>query len=117
MAFADALQDVVTISTVAVGFRAGSNIGEEVKTLTPLYTSVPCRLMSSERTEDSRKGQGSYESQKENWLILMEPAYNGANRGDRAVILSKTYLITKKHEIRGASSAINHVVYYLEEQN
>jgi len=116
MAFKDALQDTVTISAITVADRAGSNIGEQVKTAVVIYNGVKCRLMNNQNQSSFVRNAGSYQSEKENWLILMEPQYNGANRGDRAVVGGKTYLITKKHEIRGDSSAIHHVVYYLEEQ-
>lgn len=117
MAYADALQDTVTISAVSIGNRVGDTIGEEVKTFTPLYTSVPCRLMNSGRNQRIERNDGSFESFKNIWLIQMEAQYDGASRGDQAVINGQEYIIAKKHEIRGDSSAIHHLVYYLEEKS
>jgi hypothetical protein len=116
MAYTDALQDTVTISTVSTDFKVGDKVGEEEKTFTPLYTNVACRLMSAGRVQRTDKQTGSFESFANIWLIQMAPEFNGANRGDRAVVNGQTYLITKKHEIRGDSATINHVVYYLEEK-
>lgn len=115
MAFSDALQDSVTISSVTIGFKAGDVVGEEGKTLTPLYTDIPCRLMSGETKKKFHPDDSAFENYKNLWLIQVEPEYNGANRGDSAVVNGQDYMITKKHEIRGSDSNIHHVVYYLEE--
>lgn len=116
MAYTDALQDTVTISTVTTGFKAGDVIGEEEKTLVPLYTNVACRLMNSGRGERVKSGDGAFETFSNIWLIQMAPSFNGANRGDQAVVNGQTYIITRRHEIRGDSATIHHVVYYLEEK-
>ena len=46
----------------------------------------------------------------------MQGSYNGAVRGDKAVVNGITYLIDKAHEIKGITSAVEYMVYYLEEK-
>lgn len=116
MAYADALQDTVTIYTTTTGFKGGDTVGEQVKTDTPLYSGVPCRLMSVSSFQGIRSQIQKQEGYKNKWLIQMEPQYNGADRGATAEVNGNNYIISKKHEIRGVSSAIHHVVYFLEEK-
>lgn len=117
MAFADALQDTVTINTVSIAFKSGDTVGQEVKTRTPLYSGVKGRLnsLSNAALSISRINQGKQEKMADAWILEMQPQYNGASAGFEVVANGKTFIITKKHEIRGRSSAIHHVVYYLEE--
>ena len=112
MAYVDALQDRADIFTITYTKNA---LLEETKVETPLYTSIPCRLMRN--TQIVREGkEGAFESFSNQWLIHVQPSNNNANRKDRCVINGQTYLITSKHEIRGDSAAIHHVIYYLDEQ-
>jgi hypothetical protein len=116
MAYEDALQDTVTIYTTTTGFKGGDTVGEDVKTETPLYSNVPCRLMNVGTTPSVLNQPQKQEGFKYKWLIQMGPTFNGAERGATAVVNGDNYIITKKQEIRGDSSAIHHVVYYLEEK-
>lgn len=117
MAFIDALQDTVTIYTVSTGYKSGDTVGEQVKTETPLYQNVKGRLnsLSNSALSIRRNFEGQHEKFDYSWILEMAPEYNGANRGDKVVCNGQNYIISKKHEIRGTSSAIHHVVYYLEE--
>lgn len=117
MAFEDALQDTVSIFTVAIGFKTGDSVGQEVKTPSALYSNVKGRLnsFSNAALSLSLSSQGKQESMKSAWVLEVAPRYNGASRGDKVTVNGEAFIITKKHEIRGRSSAIHHVVYYLEE--
>jgi hypothetical protein len=108
----DALTDRVTISTIG---KSKDSIGQEKKVPTVLYADAPCRLMEDSKSR-LRKDEGADQNLKNLWLIHMQAIHNGASREDRAVINGQTYIITKKHEIRGASSVIQFVIYYLEEK-
>ncbi len=115
MAFEDALQDTVTIKTVTIAFSGGDTVGEQVKTETPLYTGVACRLMSVGSVPPVLDQVQKQEGYINKWLIQIAPEYNGGVRGDLAIVDGVNYTITKKQEIRGDSSDIHHVVYYLDE--
>jgi hypothetical protein len=117
MAFADGLQDLITIYTISIAFKAGDTVGQQVKTEVLLYSSVPGRLNSTSNVgiNTSRNTPGKQEQSKYSWILEMKPEHNGANRGDKVVANSQNYIIARKHEIRGKTSAIHHVVYYLEE--
>lgn len=109
----DALVDSVTISSIA---KSKDSIGQEEKVPTALYTDAPCKLMEDGRSRSNKEGKGAYENFKNQWLIHMQAVHNGAERGYRAVVNGQTYLITKKHEIKGSSPTTQFVVYYLEEK-
>jgi len=113
MAFNDALQDTVTISTISLSTDA---FGQESKVEVVLYSAVPCRLNQNSNGNNIDDDLGASEQFTEKWIMQMEAQYNGAVRGDKAVINSTIYEITKKHEIRGTSATVNHVVYFLKEQ-
>lgn len=113
MAFLDALQDTVTIETPSL---ATDGIGQESKSFSALYTSIPCRLQAVSGFQNMQQEEGEFEGVQERWLILVEPQFNGAGKGDRATIDGTIYIITKKHEIRGTTSAIHHVIYFLQEK-
>ena len=113
MAHKDALTDSVTIVTIGT---TKDNIGQETKSETALYTDVPCRLMEAGSARRSDEKNGAFENFRNQWLIQMSAQYNGANRGDRATVNGVTYLITKKHEIRGTTPTIEYVNYYLQEK-
>lgn len=116
MAFADALQDTVTIYTTTFAAASGDTIGEQVKTQTPLYSGVKCKLIAVRSgVPPVLQREGSQQNYKQKWLIQMEAQYNGASIGHTAAIGAKNFVITDKQEIRGDSSAIHHMVYYLEE--
>ncbi len=117
MAFLDALQDTVTISSVTTGFKSGDTIGQEVKTLTTLYSNVPCRMnvVSTSGGFKLQEQQGKQENFKYLRVLQMKPEHNGANRGDKATVNGIEYTIMQKIEVRGRTSAIHHVIYYLEE--
>ena len=117
MPYNDALQDTVTITTISTGFAGGDVVGEEIKTEAVLYNAVKCRLMQAGRVQKLSQQEGKQEAFSNSWLIQMEAQYNGANRGDKASVNNQSYIITKKHEIRGDSAVIHHVVYYLQEQD
>ncbi|MES2395030.1 MAG: hypothetical protein V4549_03465, partial [Bacteroidota bacterium] len=72
MAFIDALQDSVTIYTVTIGFKSGDTVGQEVKTESELYTSVPGRLNSGNSSSISgtnRTEEGKQEKFKHDWVL------------------------------------------------
>jgi len=114
MAFADALQDTCTIYNTTVTTSATK---AQVKSQSVRYSAIRCRLHSTSNQNRNEKSQGSFENFKNIWILQVEAIYNGAVRGDRVVVNSQNYIITKKHEIKGVSSSANHVVYTLEEQN
>lgn len=113
MSHKDALIDSVTIKTIT---QSKDNIGQQTKVETDLYTDEPCRLMEDNSQRFAKQTQGQFESFKNMWIIHMQAIHNGASRGDRAIVNGKTYLITKKQEIRGVSQNIEYVIYYLEEK-
>ena len=113
MAYIDALNDRVTISTTTYTKNA---LLEETKIESVLYNDIPCRLMRG-KSSIKKNTEGAQESFVNEWLIQVQPTNNLANRGDKAVVNNQTYLIISKHEIKGNSTAIHHVVYYLQEYN
>ena len=117
MAFKDGLQDIATFYTISLGFKQGDQIGEQVKTESVLYNSIPCRLNSNTRHPGNilRNEEGKQEKFKYDAVVIVLPQYNAANRGDKVVVNSTTYLIVKKFETKGTTPQIHHVIYYLEE--
>ena len=116
MPYKDALQDTVTINSVSTNFKVGDSIGETVKTKVALYSNIKGRLYSMSSGESfNRKEVGKQEKFKYVFGLQLEGQYNGAERGDEAIVNGKTYLIIKKQELRGTSSIIHHVIYHLEE--
>lgn len=117
MAFKDALQDTVTIYTVSTAYKSGDSIGQQVKTETALYSNVKGRLnsLSNAALAMSLNEVGKQEKYTNAWVLEMEPQYNGGARGGKVVCNGENFIISKKHEIRGRTSAIHHVVYYLQE--
>lgn len=117
MAFIDALQDTVTINTVSIALKSGDSVGQEVKTKTALYSNVKGRLNSLSKAAFNLNLSSISEQEKlgNSWILEMAAQYNGAARGYEVLANGETYIITKKQEIRGRSSTIHHVVYYLEE--
>lgn len=116
MAFADALQETATFYSEA---KTRSAIGGAIKTPTAQYSSIPCRLHKANTFPRNQGGaqKGSSESFEDTWIMIVEAAYNGGARGWTVTSGGQNYIITGKKEIRGTSSVINHVVYYLQEYN
>lgn len=114
MSFADALQDTATFYSITT---SSGDIGDVSKAESVLYLDVPCRLHAAQSFSSNKggAGEGSTEKFVNMWNLLVESDYNGASRGDKVVINGENYLITRKHEIMGDSSAIHHVTYYLTE--
>lgn len=116
MAFKDALTDSITIYSISIGKKAGDLVGQEVKTETLLYNSIPGRLHSEVKSSSVNRAEpGKQEAYSYKWTLLTQPEHNGANRGDKAVVNGVNYIISYKQEISGVNASINHVVYYLEE--
>lgn len=116
MAFADALQETATFYSEA---KTRSAIGAAVKTATAVYTAIACRLHKANTFPRNQGGpnRGSAESFEDTWIMIVAPAYNGGARGWTVTSGGQNYIVTGKKEIRGASSVIHHVVYYLQEYN
>ena len=116
MAYLDGLQDTVTINTVSTGFKAGDTIGQTAKTKTPLYTNIKGRIYSVSNVASVKRDEaGKQEKFKYRWGLQVAAQYNGAQRGDEAVVNGVSYILTEKQELRGRSPAIHHVIYFLEE--
>ena len=117
MALKDAFQDVISINSVSTGFKAGDTVGQTVKTFTPLYSNIKGRLnsLSNAALALYRAEFGKQEKFTNAWILQLEPQYNGGNRGDQVIANGEEFIITKKHEIRGRTPDIHHVVYYIEE--
>jgi len=113
MAYIDALQDRADIFTINYVKNA---IGEQIKTEVSLYTDLPCRMMRYSTTK-RKQTEGYQESQTDTWLIQVQPQHDQAKRGDRCIIDNQMYLITSRQKIRGATPAVHHVVYLLDEYN
>ena len=113
MAFIDALQDTCTIYNTTT---TTSSTGKQTKSQSARYSDIRCRLHSGSSKANNIKAPGSAENFKNEWTLLVEPAYNGAVRGDRVVANAQNYIITRVQEVRGSTSSINHVIYILQEQ-
>ena len=113
MAFIDALQDRVTIYSISISTSAE---GEQTKQESLLYSNIRCGLRSISGFREIQPDPGAMETYSERWLIQVEAQYNGADRGDKAVVNGITYQITKKHEIKGVKSTAEYIVYYLQEK-
>lgn len=116
MAFTDALQDTATFYTTSV---SRSSIGEEVKSQAALYSGIRCRIHKTQSSPKNMGGpqEGAFQKYKNQWVLLVETAYNGADRGDKVVVNSENYLIVRKQSMKGVTSTPNHIAYYLEENN
>lgn len=113
MSHKDGLIDSVNIYTIT---QSKDDIGQQKKVQTILYEDAPCRLIEDSKARNIQQTKGQFENIKDSWLIQMQAEHNGASRRDRAVVNGRTFEITKKNEIRGASQKIEYVVYYLEEK-
>lgn len=111
MTYSDALNDTATFTTITY---SQNSVGGQEKNEAALYTSIPCRLATT-NSPRARSNAGESEHLEDLFVCQVAAAYNGANKGDRVEIGSSTFLIVKKHEVKGPAG-IHHVVYYLEEQ-
>ena len=115
MAFTDALRDSATFYTTTTSRSGG--IGADAKTQTALYSNIRCRVHKTNVSPRNigGPGKGAWQEYENMWTVLVESQYSGGARGGKVVVNGQNYLITKKHEIRGSSSAVHHICYYLQE--
>ncbi len=117
--YTDAFQDTVSILACTVALKAGDSIGQQVKTFSALYTNIKGKInvMPRQGIQVDLSSNGKQEGFSTEYILQLEPQYNGALRGYKAVVNGQNYIITKKEEIRGREPNPHHVAYYLEELN
>lgn len=109
--FTDALQDTAKFYTIAL---TRTSYGQQKKGETLLYDDIPCRLnrgSGNDLSGNEGEQQNVYRKDK----ILVEPAYDGAKKGDKVVCNGINYTIAKKTEAKGRSQNPHHIIYYLDE--
>lgn len=112
MALIDALTDTCSMSSVTYSTDA---MGQETKTITPLYATVPCRMHRGTIRPRIVPDQGSFQPKSEPWTMITTMDYAGGQRGDRVIWNSQTFFITIAQVVRGPSGS-NHMAYSIDEQ-
>jgi len=114
MAFADALTDTVTLSSPV---KTVQNTGEEVITLNPVYSNIPCKLLKGgygiPRTQQV---PGQFEDPRDEWTMLLNPTVTGVEKRWRASCNGTDLVVTQVHQVKGDSTTVHHLVLFLQEK-
>lgn len=114
MAFEDALTDVATISSLS---KTVENTGEEVISLEEEYEDEPCRLLKGGYgAPKATQVPGQFEDPRDQWTMLLKPTVIGVQKSWRVSCNGLDFVVTSVHEVRGDTSAVHHVVLFLQEK-
>ena len=113
MSYIDALIDKASFYEVSVNKNQS---GQEVKQESLLYSEIPCRFAVQGSFPVLESNITEFENVLNKYTLQTIASYSGGKRGDRVVINDQDYIITNKKEIKGRSSTINFILYYLQER-
>lgn len=92
-------------------------IGQEKKTLTTVYSQIPCNFIRQKDRNLQQAIPGQQEITTQKWRCDVHPKYNLVVRGDEATISGRTFTVEDTEEkVDMLTGKIAFVYYYLIEK-